>query len=260
MKFLLTMKFPLIVQVIFLCTTISTARAQVTLEQFQEIAGIFEKEFASDLTTGKARLEINRPPSPRTPDFWWNLTEKHASYSSSVDKNGYRVHLLFLFGGYAKMPGMTADGVAMTLCHELGHGIGGAPMKEKSDGIPSSTEGQADYFAARHCLRRIFKHLAPSAPIQAPSAYTASLCEGQFQTAQDLINCHRGFQVLEVQRIFLKGIPGGADTFYETPDTTVVQAIDASPTYYPAPQCRLDTMIAGILQRERPRCWWAPKR
>lgn len=236
----------------------SLAYAQVSLEQFKDIAGIFQKEFGPELALRGARLEINRPPTPQMPDFWWNLPEKHASYSGYVESDGTQYHLLFLFGGYAKMSGMTADGVAMTLCHELGHGIGGAPMKKKNDNIPASTEGQSDYFASRHCIKRIFRHLAPSAPIQAPSAYTASLCEKQFTSAQELADCHRGFQTLEVERMFLKSIPGGADTFYETPDQSVVEVVNTEPTFYPSSQCRLDTMMAGILNQERPRCWWAP--
>lgn len=235
------------------------AQAQISPEQFQNISQAFQAEFSAELAQQNARLNINRPPSPQMPNFWWDLNERHASYSAYTDANGFTEHFLFLFGGYARMPGMTPDGVVMTLCHELGHGIGGAPYKRKTDNTRASTEGQSDYFAARSCIKRVLKYIPEFQPAQAPNAYTENLCRQKFVSAEDLYNCFRGFQALEVERIFFRQLAnGGGETDYHTPDLTVVDTVELQETFYPSAQCRLDTMIAGLLEQERPRCWYAP--
>jgi hypothetical protein len=241
---------------LFLCIH-NQAFAQVSLTEFQIIANVFKAEFAPDLATQNARLTINRPPSPQTPNFWWDLDQSHASYSGYLDPNGSIEHNLFVFGGYARMVGMTMDGVAMTLCHELGHGIGGAPFKDKVDKNQVSTEGQSDYFATRSCIKRIFKRLPEEVPVIAPSNFTAKLCESHFKKKEELYLCNRGFQALEVERMFLR-TQGTSDVYYENPDLSIAKKIDTTPTFYPKPQCRLDTMMAGILEQNRPRCWWVP--
>lgn len=234
------------------------AKAQISLTEFQVLKAIFEAEFAQDMKKLNGRLIINRDPNPSMPNFWWNLDTVHASYSQYKDpQTGIMDHNIFLFGGYGRMEGMTMDGVAMTLCHELGHGIGGKPYKDKGNEEIVSTEGQSDYFAARYCIKRIFKKLPEQAPVHPPTPYTEKLCNSRFKTGEEHYLCHRGFQTLEVERIFLR-TQGPDDTHYETPDKTVVKKMDLSPTFYPSPQCRLDTMVAGILEKERPRCWWAP--
>lgn len=237
------------------------AQAQISLTEFQVVSAVFQAEFAEDMTARNATLTINRPPSPQAPNFWWNLDQVHASYSGYKDDD-FHEHNLFLFGGYARMKGMTVDGVAMTLCHELGHGIGGSPFKDKGDDSEVSTEGQSDYFAARECIKRVFRRLPETQPVLAPSSYTSQLCASRFKTEEDLYLCHRGFQVLEVERIFLRTQlrQEETDVSYETPDPAIVTEMDLSPTFYPSAQCRLDTMVAGILEEERPRCWWAPSK
>ena len=54
-----------------------------------------------------------------------------------------------MFGGLARHPEVTKDGFMMVMCHELGHHLGGAPMKSWA-----SNEGQSDYFAANKCFKR----------------------------------------------------------------------------------------------------------
>lgn len=242
----------------FLVFSINTY-AQISLMEFKMVSDAFHEVFSEELKQRNSTLYINRPPAPQLPNYWWDLDVVHASYTSFSDESGTD-HNLYLFGGYARMEGMTMDGVTMTLCHELGHGIGGYPMKNKDPlDYPASTEGQSDYYAARHCIKRIFKVLPESAPVLAPTPYTEELCLKHFNTDEDIYLCHRGFQTLEVEKIFLRTqVQEGQDVDYDTPDTSVVTKMDLSPTFYPSAQCRLDTMVAGILEQERPRCWWAP--
>lgn len=236
----------------------SMAFAQISLTEFTQISQAFQVEWSAELSAQKSELFINRPPSPQFPNYWWDLDYTHASYSTYTrPESGVREHNIFLFGGYARIPGMTQDTVIATLCHELGHGIGGEPLKKKKDPEPISAEGQSDYFAYRSCLERMFKRVPAAAPVLAVSPYVERICRTQSATAEDLEFCYRGFQTLEVERRLFKQSQN-VETSYETPDTSVVSEVNHSETYYPSAQCRIDTMIAGLLKQERPRCWWAP--
>lgn len=63
---------------------------------------------------------------------------------------------IVVFGGMARIDGMTKEAYATVICHELGHIIGGAPYSKMKGYEWSSIEGQADFFAASVCLPRYF--------------------------------------------------------------------------------------------------------
>lgn len=235
-----------------------TASAQVSLAEFTQITAAFQAEWSADLTAQNSVLYINRPPSPQLPNYWWDLNYTHASYSTYTHRDsGIREHNLFLFGGYARIAGMTQDTVVATICHELGHGIGGAPLKLKKEPEPISAEGQSDYFAYRYCLERMFKRIPAKVAVVPVSPFVEKVCRLNSVGLDGLEFCYRGFQTLEVERMMFKQSQN-KETSYETPDTSLVSAVNQSETYYPSAQCRIDTMMAGLLKQERPRCWWAP--
>lgn len=232
-------------------------QAEVSLTEFKKLTEIFHKEYDQELKAQGAVMIINNPTGG-DPDFWWKMEARHASYSGYLDPNGTLTHFLFLFGGYARIPGMDLEGVAMTLCHELGHGIGGDPKKESGEKVRASVEGQSDYFAARYCLKRILKHL-PIRPLHSLDSFVVSRCNERFKADQERVMCYRSFLVLEKERLFFRTQEGGGmETYYDRPDPTVVDKIELDPYFYPEAQCRLDTMVNGILELERPRCWWKP--
>lgn len=235
------------------------ALAQITYPQFQSVVSVFHRIYDAELAKQNAVLVINSGATEQSKDIWWNLLDRHASYSSYLEPNGPRQHFLFMFGGYAQYTGMTIEGVAMTLCHEMGHGIGGTPYKDNMEDFLVSVEGQADYFAARYCIKRILSHIVPSQPIRALSPWVATQCDHNFSNLNQKQMCWRSFQVLENERLFFRTQTGReTETEYETPDTSVVDKTELDPYYYPTAQCRLDTMVAGILEKPRPRCWWKP--
>ena len=55
-------------------------------------------------------------------------------------------YLVSMFGGLARHETITEDGMALVVCHEIGHHIGGAPKKTWGSAW-ASNEGQSDYFA-----------------------------------------------------------------------------------------------------------------
>ncbi len=244
---------------IFLIILFSSALAQasVSLREFKSLVEIFHKEYDQELASQKSVFKVNHTAPGANPDMWWNLPNVHASYSSHTE-NGIRTHFIFLFGGYAKIEGMTIEGIANTLCHELGHGIGGAPFKDKVESYLVSTEGQADYYATKVCLKRILKHL-PVKRTPAPlDGFVDAKCRQYSKTPAELQMCYRSFETLENERLFFRIEEDGKDTFYDRPDLSVVAKVNTAPDFYPDGQCRLDTMVNGVLGLERPKCWYKP--
>ncbi len=68
-------------------------------------------------------------------------------------------HLMIL-GGTTRLLEMTEDAYAAVVCHEIGHIVAGEPRQTITGAEWSSSEGQADFFAASVCLPRYFKSLA----------------------------------------------------------------------------------------------------
>lgn len=232
-------------------------QAQISFSDFQLLQVAFHQEFDLELQQQNAVLLINNPPTPATPNFWWDLETVRASYSSDIDESGRRLHYLFVLGGFARLPMMSFDEVAATLCHELGHGLAGAPFKLRNEKELVSVEGQADYYAYRVCLERIFKRLPQAVPLAPVSALTNQLCLEKYSAPSDLAFCTRAFHVLEVERRYLKwNSETQVETSYLTPDLNRVDQVETSETYYPPEQCRLDTMVAGVLKKPRPACWF----
>lgn len=251
--------FSKILMMALFCISVSqVSNAQVQAHELQIVIHAFTAEYKEELAKGNAKLLINHPPTAAATDFWWNLDAVRASYSTSLDA-GVRIHYVFMMGGYARMQGMTVDGLVATICHELGHGLAGPPFKDGQDGgAKISVEGQADYFAYRSCLPRMFKRLAAMKSYSG-SEQAEKICAGTQGTKlidkTQLEFCQRAVQTLETERTFFwQSNQTAVDLFAS--DTSVVQKTDLRPDYYPSPQCRLDTMLAGIKQRPRPACWF----
>lgn len=234
-------------------------KAEVSLPEFKKLVTYFHAEFDQELRAKNSIMLINNPPNPSTPDFWWNMPQRHASYSGYLGPEGQITHYLFLFGGYAAIKGMTPEGVAMTLCHELGHGIGGMPLKDSGEKVRASVEGQADYFAARFCIKRMLKYFPVKTPVTPLDHFVEVSCKENYKTQIDREICFRAFGVLEMERLYFRTQPEEeTETWYDRPDLSVTNEINLDPYFYPSPQCRLDTMVNGILGKERPLCWWKP--
>ncbi|AUN98425.1 hypothetical protein DOM21_09045 [Bacteriovorax stolpii] len=90
-------------------------------------------------------------------------------------------------------------------------------------------------------------------------SFTEQKCQERFKTKLELEMCYRSFRVLENERLFFRTQEGsGVETYYDRPDLSIVNKIDLVSCFYPEAQCRLDTKVNGILELERPLCWWKP--
>lgn len=162
------------------------------------------------------------------------------AFASREGKN-WKVHMT---GGLARHEAITPDALALVVCHEIGHHIGGAPKKTSWNGW-SSAEGQADYFASLKCLRRVFLNDDNAKIVKAmnpPAELTRACLKSHGKKERDL--CVRiGMAGLSVAKLF-QDLSGDKEPSFTTPDKSAVKV-----TYdrHPATQCRLDTFFQGAL-------------
>lgn len=175
--------------------------------------------------------------------------EENESVSAAADHTSAELKVI-LNSRLLKSPRLTADGLRMIICHELGHLFGGAPRSHPpfewdglvaSDGLTfMSSEGQADYYAGLVC----FKKLARLSDIAVDEARIGSELR---RKCQELA----GFEEDELELCYRAAL-GGLDFLTvtydfpiscETEDTSV--APDLIRNTYPSRQCRLDTIIRG---------------
>lgn len=160
-------------------------------------------------------------------------------------------------GGLLKIDDMTKDIFSLILCHELGHHYGGPPYFAASEGNApwASAEGMADFWAARNCLPNILKELPP--PTEDLNLETALFC----LTQADKINYSNCTRTLNAS-IFIARLQARARQDVDLPRLSSSENIKVEKTLisYPTAQCRLDTFVAGVLQKGTPpRCWYSEK-
>jgi hypothetical protein len=143
--------------------------------------------------------------------------------SAKVNAEALRLNddwMIVVFGGLLRHPRVTEAELLMVLCHELGHHLGGAPTAAR--GGWSACEGQADYWSTQACFLGVLPR------------------EDAVQVALNLTQLY------------------ATQTSGAMPDLTCRDLRRPSRTHfgYPSPQCRLDTLVAGLAGEERPSCWF----
>lgn len=214
--------------------------ARVTESELNSTFEIFEELYADDLPVGDVLLFNDSNGGTVN---WLDYDIYRAAYHYSDGK-----HFIWVFGGLINAEFMSVDGLALILCHELGHGFGGPPYKTSG----SSTEGQSDYYGAGECLTQFFKATPRNLSHIEESHPARDLCEGAINF--DL--CLRKLAAIDVQRQAFLTLEGVA-TAYDTYDPTIALSTSREDTFYPSQQCRIDTYVAAALGRRRPRCWYS---
>lgn len=237
----------------------------IVQSQFNDILNRIQRQYANEFAKYGARLVVERKWSDGTVNAYaWQ------------DGNNW---IISMFGGFARHPSITYDGFAMVACHEIGHHIGGAPVKPASW---ASNEGQSDYYAAVKCLKRLFANDDNEKILNGRriDATIKANCQNVHRSRQDQLLCMRvGMAGISMATV-LQSMGGGNTPKVTTPDTTRVSSTMHS---HPPAQCRLDTTYQGGLcsvspyagvsdrnaatgycfdattypQGRRPRCWFA---
>lgn len=196
------------------------------------------------------------------------------------------ISIVSMFGGLARHPLMTPEGLILVACHEIGHHLGGYPRYSKNLNW-AAAEGQSDYFATTKCARKVLKAIGNNAAWAQRAAVPFEIrnsCGNSFGVNSEAAAiCMRSSMAgLALARV-LGSLKGGDPSKINFPniDKSIVATTFEG---HPAAQCRLDTYVAGATCRMsdtddfspadprkgscgpgkiesngyRPRCWYKP--
>ena len=207
----------------------------------------------------------------------WN----DGTVNAYADRQGV-IWKVIMYGGLARHMTITPDGFALVMCHEIGHHLGGFPRY--SDYHWASNEGEADYFGALKCLRRIWQFDNNSDVVRTLKAppFLVNSCKKNWPRLDDQNLCIRvGMAGDSVARLFSAVSTNRWIAKFHQPDRKIVKVTLSS---HPPTQCRLDTYFQASLCEKsfeedlgpieeisgachsssghrvglRPRCWFKP--
>ncbi len=177
-------------------------------------------------------------------DFYIDGKWKDAGVNAYAEMRG-PLRKITVLGGMGRHPVMTKDALALIICHEVGHFLGGAP-KNPTDSW-ASVEGEADYFASLKCVRRLWLSDDNEKIVMAQTLpdYLKKSCETQKLSKADEFICLRtGIASLSIAKLLASMTRSEVIPQFETPDEKKVTQTNIS---YPSAQCRIDTFFAGLL-------------
>lgn len=158
--------------------------------------------------------------------------------------NEYRIYVT---GGIVKSKGMTKNSLALILCHELGHHLGGAPHTHLYNGWPSA-EGQADYWATSKCLKNYYGEIA-NEEVDITTNIPEKLitdCNKIYPDFKEMKICVRSLIASLEFANFINFLPTTkVQIKLDSPDPKVVKGTNIND--YPKAQCRFDTLYQGAL-------------
>jgi len=206
----------------------------MTEKEFNELISWFHQKSAPKVKKMGGELVVEKD---------WREDIAHAS--ARREKNVWIVRIL---GGMARHPMITKDAFILTLCHELGHHLGGAPKKKDLFTTSwSSIEGQADYWASAKCFPEFFENEDNSKFISMKSipSLVKTKCEKNHLDQRKTALCIRGALAgLSVARFYNRAQEETHPVGFHTPDKNIVTKTNFN---HPLPQCRLDTHFQGSL-------------
>ncbi|WP_437964280.1 serine protease [Sorangium sp. So ce260] len=237
----------------------STSHPTVILKKVREPRSVESGPDAGDVTTEQAfDLWV------RAADVYKDHTKDHQArfsvqygpaYSTRMDIDADRIWDLHQGMDLLKHGVTPPDLVSLIACHEIGHALGGFPFKRGGAqaaqaaglargeyGTVSSVESQADYFATKECLPRLWstEREVNARFRETVTEHVKARCDSAWDDTDEQNLCYRLAAAAEAFGRW-KGDP---TPDLSTPDTSEVAATDEG---YPSTQCRLDTMFQGAL-------------
>jgi hypothetical protein len=247
-----------IVLIFFLFLSVST-QAQVCLDN-------------NELT--KILSDFENDTKPLFQGFQKPIVFSYSDYNISIggysDFNNSTSVLIKIVGSKCENR-MYTDEIKLLLCHELGHVMGGSPFmffQGASPELKVSAEGQADYFASNTCLPYLFKNQIEPDWIDElmDDPEIIKVCPQSNKKEQSLCIriaiASRNFSIFMYEQLKRQDdfippkSPGLYPEFFKEDSKVVTQTLTRD---YPSPLCRLQTLIAGFYNEDRPRCWFNPE-
>jgi hypothetical protein len=205
----------------------------MTKEKFESIIKRVYDAYAPIVAVKNATLQmINN----------WDDPTVNAYADRDGDGNTWHVSM---FGGMARHPLITDDGFMMVVCHETGHHVGGAP-KYSYGNEWAAAEGQADYFAALKCMKRVLEKDDNISLMQKiiVDDFATKQCQTVYKNESEIALCKRIAMAGKTLATLLGSLQDAGKMAFNTPDKSKVKKTDSD---HPWPQCRLDTFFQGAL-------------
>ena len=213
-------------------------------ENFRALVALIEEKIGPDFSSIRKKFVL---------ELLVNGGDNPYIMKAEADREG-RNAIVRLWGGMPRSPLMSIDGIALVICHEIGHHLGGAP--KRLDQTWSSAEGQADYWGANVCLKKLWtgQNHQDYLPKEIKPEATA-LCHGSKVSPDDFSYCLRALMASKSMVDVLKEMKHMTRNidFDEIPATP-----DSGQTFtdHPSIACRFRTYIAAVTNLDRPRCWF----
>lgn len=205
----------------------------LTEEEFEKGINTFSKVFSPEVNARGKELVI--------------LGKWESEMEMAWAQQGWETYHITLFGGLARNAFMTLDALFFTLCHELGHHLGGFPKSSQPNLKWASVEGQADYFASAKCMPKLLEKISATKPVFSAPEGLEKACGSAWPSEPEYELCLRigvaGFH-------FVKSMPTYPEPSFENLDAAVVEETFED---HPNSQCRLDTIVQGALCKSSPK-------
>lgn len=212
-----------------LATLLVPLTAQATVDSFlvkaQSTSAVTRTQFRQTMATAHRLFAPLSAIDNRKLEFYSDWNQDWAQAFA----RRWETDQVIIYGGIARIANGTMDSFALIVCHELGHLYGGLPQGDTHNRI--SVEGQADYWATSYCWDKLAAEIPSTNPDIKDRGVKAALVVTAFYAA------NRNIAAPKVS----------------TPDLTEVESTVMT---HPEPQCRLDTYLAGLESKPRPRCWF----
>ncbi len=198
----------------------------IPLSEIEKISDGFEKMFAPQLADLGQELDVE-------------LDDTATEFNAFAWTEGQRSVIRLNSKAIAFQPMVNKDVVALLLCHELGHHLGGAPLKSDSQ---MSVEGQADYFATAKCMRQFLKTPLFAGDKIKEHPYAQNYCS-YFFVREEAQLCARSIAASEQLSIIGANLNLEPMPKLTSFDKSVVKEVPLEG--HSSAQCRLDSLRAG---------------
>ena len=203
----------------------------ITEKSFKSIPAIILEQHNNDFAKKNISVLLN---------YFWETPY----FSFWVNKENSNTFSINLWGGITRVPEMNSNGLALFVCHEIGHIIGGEPLSTAKNNQWSTVDHQADYFATSICLKKYFTNLYKNKELKLPkvSIESKKKCENKYlNNAEDILICKNIMNAVEVMAKVFNFIDPEIKKI-EIFQTSLLPKVYDS---YPTPQCRIESMRAG---------------
>ena len=155
-------------------------------------------------------------------------------------------------GSLVKKFKLSADALAVVLCHEAGH-LFGKRLAGEDYPMSSAPEGEADYFATKDCLGKLWNKYPDLTP-------TSSLTANDYAALSKRISLDPKESHYQ---FILRAAAASIEVLRKMDKKPSLNFTDRDPSrvsntlpHYPSTKCRLETYVAGFAGEARPKCWY----